>query len=626
MSSDNTTRQASLFEERELDPVTLQVLAGEFETIAEEIGNKMIRSSYSSIIRESEDIGAGIFTPEGREICESDFTPLHVGSLPGYIRGLLRAMEERGRDPDEYVNEGDVFLHNHPYYGASHSSDIAVCVPIFYGDELIGWSANTAHVLDIGAATPGIPIDLHDVYAEGQLFKARKVVSEGERVDVIWEHFSDNNRTPRLNEGDIQAMISAAEIGKDRYLGLIDKWGKDTVQTAGEDLMNYAEDLLRSEIADLPDGEWHEVGYMDDDGRNRDERIKIDVKVRINGDEIEIDLRDCDPQTPTAFNCPLDGSTKVGCYFIIRQLLTDTYTHDEYIPQNSGTFEPISVTTKKGTVVDPEPPAACYARGNQIAMMSDLIVKALRNVIPENIMAGNCAHAIFTSYSGPNPDEDEDDYWVYLEVNEGSYGGRPQEDGIDACDSPYANTRNRPTEDIELSHPLRVDRYELREDGHGAGRQRGGHGICRETTMLVDTTMTTEGDGENHTPWGVFGGEDGAGCSFWHLHTDDISDEITSDRREPPADLEYGDHVTDVERLPTMFDGVEFSKGDRFVVRTSMSGGYGDPFERPVETVYGDYLDGFIGASTAREEYGVVIEDGELDETATTQLRQEETD
>ncbi len=623
MSTDESERQRGLLEERELDPVTLQVIGGEFDTIADEMGNKMIRSSFSSIIRESEDLGSGLFLRDGREIAESDFTPMHVGSLPGYLRGMFECIEERGQTVEEVTNPGDVFFHNHPYYGASHSPDVAVIVPIFVDDELVAWSADTAHILDIGTATPGLAIDLYDMYAEGQLFKARKVVSEGERVEEIWQHIRDNTRTPRMNEGDLEAMISAAEIGKERYLELVDKYGQETVKQAGEDLMAYAEDLLRSKIRDLADGEWHEVGYLDDDGRNRDERIKIDVKVRIEGDDLTVDLTDSNDQVPTGFNCPVDGATKVAAYFTVRALLMDTYVHDEYIPQNSGTFEPVNVETRKGSIYDPEPPAAAYARINQVDMMGDLIMKALRNAMPERVMAGTCSQVFFTSYSGPDPESEGDEYWVYLEVNDGSYGGRPDKDGVDCVGALIHNTRNRPTEDIELSHPMRVERYELREDGHGAGRHRGGHGVCRETTFLVDTVMSTEGDGKHHTPWGAFGGKEGAGAGMYHLRTDDDgSDAVFYSRRDrSPDQMEFGDEVDEVEELYTKVTGYAFEPGDHFIVRSAMSGGYGDPYERPVEQVYNDYRDDLIDADTARDDYGVVIENGEIDREATRKLR-----
>lgn len=604
---------------RSLDPVTLQVIGGEFDTIAAEMGHKLIQSSYSAIIRENEDMGCGLFTRDLREIAESDFTPMHVGSLPGYLRGMVRAIEERGETVEEVVNEGDVFLHNHPHYGASHSADIAAIVPIFYEGELVGWSADTAHLLDIGAAEPGFPIMLYDMYAEGQLLKARKVVREGERIQEIWDHLRDNTRTSTLNEGDLNAMIAAAEIGRDRYLELIDEWGRETIERAGEDLIEYAEDLFRSKVSDLPDGEYHEKAYLDGDFLEDSRRLKIDVKVRIRGDDITIDLTDSCDETQSAVNAPLDGTTKVCAYFTLRSLLLDPHTHDEYIPKNSGTFEPINVETRKGSIFNPREPRAAFSRISIVSMMGDLIVKAMRDVLPDGIMAGHSAQEMITTYSGEV--EGSDEYWVHLEVNKGGYGGRPHEDGIDCVGGLATNIRNGPIEDIELTHPLRVDRYCVREDGDGAGKHRGGRGSVREITMLGDTGMALYSCAKNHVPWGVFGGEDGEHSSFWHVEVGGLDDEIYSEPDELPSDLDDDRDVEAVNELPSTFPYREFEPGDRMITRGPVAGGYGDPHDRPTEQVLADYRDGLITHEGAREDYGVVIRDGEIDEEATADLR-----
>lgn len=637
-TDESSGAQQQLLEERELDPVTLQVIGGEFDTIADEMGHKMVRSSYSSIIRESEDLGAGLFLKNGDEIAESDYTPMHVGSLPGYIRGFYECLEERSDDPEEVINEGDVFWHNHPYYGASHSPDIAMLVPIFVDGEHVAWSADTAHILDIGTAAPGISVDLYDMYGEGQLFKARKVISEGERITEVWDHFFENSRTPRMNEGDLQAMISAAKIGERRFHDLVDERGLATVLQAGKDLMDYADQLLRSKLRDMPDGEWHETAYLDDDKRNRswldeglseeergerwkDERLKVDLKLRIEGDEITVDLTDSNNQVPTAFNVPNWGACKVAVFFTVRAILMDTYIHDEYIPQNSGTFRPINVETREGSIFEPVQPAAAFARISQVDMVGDLIVKALRHATPERVMAGNAASVFFTSYSGEDPDH-PGNYWTYLEVNDCSYGGRPDKDGVDCVGALIHNTRNRPTEDVELSHPLRVERYEMRDGpGHGAGEYRGGHGVVRETTMLAPVVQTVEGDGGNHTPWGAFGGEDGTGASLWYLRSDDDDTSWYSRRNKPPSEVDVPDDV-EVEQLYTGYDGHEYAAGDRHICISPMSGGYGDPYDRPAERVYNDWRDDMITREIAHRDYGVVItEDGKLNEEATADLR-----
>ncbi|WP_440767124.1 hydantoinase B/oxoprolinase family protein [Natronorubrum sp. DTA7] len=591
------TTAADVLRERNIDPVTMQVIGGELDTIAQEMGYKLIRSSYSSIIRESEDMGAGIFTTDCRELCESDSTPMHVGSLIGYLDGMYKTFEERGVDREDVINEGDVFIHNHPHYGASHSPDIAVAVPIFYEGEHIAWAANTAHHLDIGSATPGLAIDLEDMYAEGSLFRATKVYEEGERVDGIWDFIEDNVRTPREVIGDLQAQISSCNVGKDRYLDLVEKYGLEEIQHAGEALMDYAEALLRNEIRTIPDGTYYAEDYLDDDGRNRDVPLKIAAEVTVDGSDITVDMSKSADQTPTGYNVPFHGSTDVCIYFTIRSLLMDTFVRDEYLPQNSGTFAPVHPKARPGCMFNPTPPTSAFARINQVDKMSDLIIKALADAIPERVCAGTCGQVYFVSYGGTN---DAGEYWVYLEVNEGSYGGRPGADGLDAVDALVHNTKNRPVEDIELSHPMRLERYGLREDGHGAGRTRGGHGIVRESRFLTDAVMTMEGDGNSYRPHGLFGGGEGTHGDLQHIKADG-----------------------EVLDLHSKESGYKFEADDRVLIKTASGGGYGDPHERPADTVYEDYLDGLVSATDAREEYGVVIEDGTLDTAATAELRGE---
>jgi N-methylhydantoinase B len=592
---DTEARAEDVFERYDIDPVTMQVIGGELDTIAQEMAYKLIRSSYSSIIRESEDMGAGIFTTDCRELCESDSTPMHVGSLVGYLQGMYDTFEERGLTREEAISEGDVFVHNHPHYGASHSPDIGVMVPIFHEGEHVAWSANTAHHLDIGSATPGLAIDLEDMYAEGTLFRATKVSDGGERVDAVWDLIEDNVRTPREVVGDLQAQISSCHVGRRRYEALIEKYGLDRLRTAGEALMDYAEALLRNEIREMPDGTYHAVDYMDDDGRNRDQRLKIDVEVTVDGSDITVDLSGSNDQVPTAYNVPFHGSTDVCVYFTVRSLLMDTYTRDEYLPQNSGTFEPVHVEAREGCIFNPQPPTAAFARINQVDKMSDLLIKSVAEAVPEKVCAGTCGQVYFVSYGGTDEDGD---YWVYLEVNEGSYGGRPGADGLDAVDALVHNTKNRPVEDIELSHPMRVERYHLREDGHGAGEFRGGHGIVRESTFLTEAVMTMEGDGNTYRPHGLFGGTEGT-----------------------HGDLQHVTSEGEVLDLHSKESGYRFGAGDSVLVKTASGGGYGDPHDRPAERVYEDYRDDLIDADTAREAYGVAIVDGELDCEETARLR-----
>ena len=276
-----------------VDPITGAVIQGALENIAIEMGHKLMRMSYSSIIRESEDFGAALTDAEGRQLCECKMsTPLQSGPDPRLRpRHPASELEARG----EVLRPGDVIMHNDPYAGASHGPDVAFCVPVFDGSDLIGFSVTTAHHLDIGAHTPGSCgiVDAVDAYAEGLQFKAIKVVDQGRRNEAVWHMVRDNIRIPDLVVGDMNAQIAAAQIGAQRFLDLVRRYGRDTVNGAYEDLMDYSERLMRGAIRDIPDGVYAAEslidGYLDDpDPARRD--LKIAVAIKVSGDELTVDL------------------------------------------------------------------------------------------------------------------------------------------------------------------------------------------------------------------------------------------------------------------------------------------------------------------------------------------------
>lgn len=279
-------------ESKKIDPITLQVIRGSIETIAEEMAHVLFRMSFSSIIRESEDLGAGLFDTDFNTLCESESTPMHIGSIPGYLSGIQETID----DGEWY--EGDVVVHNHPYHGASHTPDLAIVIPIFYNKKLVGFSGNTAHHIDIGAATPGLIIDVHDVYAEGMLFAGTKLYRKGKRNDAMWNFIHNNSRAARQLVDDIEAQIASARLGVKRFIELLDRYGQELIFNACNQLMDYSERMLRQRIKAIPDGEYRAEGWLDDDGRNRGQTLPVKVCVRVIHDRIEVDLTGSSPQTP----------------------------------------------------------------------------------------------------------------------------------------------------------------------------------------------------------------------------------------------------------------------------------------------------------------------------------------
>ncbi len=579
-----------------VDHVTASVIQGALENIAIEMGYKLMRMSYSSIIRESEDFGAGLVDVQGRGLAESaQSTPLQSGPIPGYVQGMQKILDARG----ETLKPGDVIMHNDAYSGASHGPDVGFIVPVFYQDELIAFSATTAHHLDIGALTPGSCgiVDAIDAYAEGLQFKAIHVYTQGEKVEPVWHILRDNIRVSDLVVGDMEAQIAAARIGAERLVELIDRYGKSIFQAACESVMEHSERLMRQAIAALPDGTYSATtyidGYLDDPEPSRRE-LPLCVAITVAGDEMVVDLTGTAPQIPDKpINMPLQGTVDIAIWLTVRSVLLDTAVHG-HIPVNDGLVRPIKIVAPEGCLANPVFPAPTIARfcpGNQLA---DTVMKALAEVAPSQVSAG-IGNLRVIAFSGLQNSE----HWVHMEIFEGSYGGRDGKDGMDAVDTLYANTRNNPIEDIESHLPLRVDRYELREDVCGAGQWRGGLGSVREFVYLDDGGASVEGEGHKFAPWGFQGGADGGAAGL----------------RLDRVDGKGGE-------LPSKVPHTPVQAGDRFVCVGPAGGGYGDPLLRDPEQVLADVTDGLISIARAAEDYGVVIKDDlSIDGAATAERR-----
>ena len=336
----------------------------------------------------------------------------------------------------------------------------------------------------------------------------------------------------------------------------------------------------------------HIDGYEDHpDPAYRD--LQISATVEVKGDELTVDLTGTAPQLPDRpINMPLEGTVDVAVWLVLRSILLDTAEYGD-VPQNSGLYRPITIVAPEGSLANPTFPAPTIARfcpGNQIA---DTIMKALAPALPDHVSAG-IGNLKVIAFSGMKAGQQ----WVHMEIFEGSYGGRPGRDGMDAVDTLYANTRNNPIEDIESHVPLRVNQYELREKAFGAGRWRGGMSTVRSIEFLSDGGAAVEGEGHLFRPWGFDGGHDG--------HTAALNHRSNGAERPLPSKVQY----------------TQVSAGDRFVCLGAGGGGYGDPRQRDTLDVLEDVLDGYIDAEMAREAFGVVIgPDMIVDEAATAALR-----
>ncbi|MEO1491326.1 MAG: hydantoinase B/oxoprolinase family protein [Pseudomonadota bacterium] len=577
----------------QIDPVTASVIQGALQNIAIEMGYKLMRMSYSSIIRESEDFGTALTDAVGNQLAESvQSTPLQSGPIPGYVQNVIEVFAARG----EVFRPGDVIMHNDPYGGASHGPDIALIMPVFHGETLVGFAGTTAHHLDVGALSPGSCgiVDAMDVYAEGLQFKAIKVVDAGVRNEAVWQILRDNVRAPALVVGDLDAQVAACEIGAERFRDLIARYDVATIQAASASLMDYSERLMRQAISDVPDGVYsattHIDGFLDDPDRCD---LPIVVTITIDGDAMTVDLTGTAPQVDDRpINMPLIGTVDISIWLTVRSVLLDSDIYGE-IPQNSGLTRPIEIIAPRGCLANPIFPAPVIARftpGNQLA---DTVMKALSGAVPEQVSAG-IGNLKVIAFSGLR----EETHWVHMEIFEGSYGGRFAKDGMDAVDTLYANTRNNPIEDIESHLPMRVTRYELREDTCGAGRTRGGVGAIRAFQFLEPGGFSVEGEGHKFPPWGFQGGAEGRPAELHLIHPDGTEESLVS-------------------KVPYRQAGA----GATFLAVGPSAGGYGPASERDPQAVLDDVLDGIVSIESAASAYGVVIEGGAIDTAATAAKR-----
>jgi N-methylhydantoinase B len=362
-------------------------------------------------------------------------------------------------------------------------------------------------------------------------------------------------------------------------------------------MMDHSERMMRQAISDMPDGSYtattHLDGFVDsEDPARRD--LPITVTVTVAGSDVTVDFTGtADQVADRPINMPFEGTTDCAVWLTLKSILLDSDVHGN-IPQNSGMIRPITIIAPEGSLVNPVFPAPTIARfctGNQAA---DTVMKALAQAVPEKVSAG-VGNLHVVSFSGLRGGE----HWVHMEIHEGCYGGRLGKDGMDAVDTLYANTRNNPIEDTESHLPLRVVRYELRDDACPPGRWRGGIGSLREVEFLEDGGVSVEGEGHVYAPWGFDGGSDGNTASMGFSP-------VQGNRRG----------------LPSKLPNLATRKGDRIEVVGPCGGGYGNPFERDPAQVLEDVLDGYLSVQQARDDYGVVISDKqEIDIKATSQAR-----
>jgi len=455
------------------DPVTLNVLMSAFHAISEEMGVNLLLTARSTIIREARDCSCALLDAEGRIVAEAEHIPVQMSSLSLPMRACLEKFGGR-------IGPNEVFVTNDPYIGGQHLQDITIFSPIFHRDRLIGFAGSIAHHVDIGGGAAGLTLDAREFYEEGLRFTAMKLNRRRDfrRGGVFYDIVHSNFRAPATTWGDLQAQLAANEVGRQRMLELVARYGVDTVTAYMAEAMNHSERLMRAAIRALPPGRYTAEDWIDD-SVTADEPLPIRVAVTIHEDAIDVDLSGSAPQVDEFLNVPF-GSTCSSAFSAIKMALT---AGGETIPANDGCYRPISVTAPYGSIVNPAPPAAVRARMCGAYRVFDAILLALQQAMPERV-AGLGFHVNttvgLTQQKGA-------DFSIFIEDIGGGWGGNPAGDGADMLDAPLSNCRITPAEALELDHPfVMLRRYELLPDTGGAGRHRGGLGSVREYEILED--------------------------------------------------------------------------------------------------------------------------------------------
>lgn len=537
-----------------IDPITVEVIGSALQSIVEEMGEALVRASYSTNIKERRDCSTALFDHRGNTLCQAEHIPMHLGSFLGVIPAILERFELQD------IAAGDVFMANDAYAGgATHLPDIVLAEPIFVDTTLIGWAVNTAHHSDF--ADRG-----HDhIYQEGLRIPPVRLYRKGELNTDLQSMFLLNCQVPRERLSDLRAQMSANRLCVQRMTDLCAKYGADKVLAAGDALQDYAERKMRTAIVAIPDGTYSFEDTFDSNQRPEGMTFKVDITVK--GDEMTLAF-DGPPQVRGGLNL-IYTSLLAACYFTVKSVLDPT------ILPNAGLARPLKVIAPRGTILNCEHPAAVDGRIAAAQRVTDLVYGALAKALPGKVMAagnGCCTGAIF------NGADDKGEIWVYLETIGGGGGARPTADGLSGIHVGLTNTSNLPVEALELEYPLTLLRYELVDDSAGAGAFRGGMGIRRVYRAEKACRFTVEGSRVGSRPWGLDGGGP-ADCTH----------------------LDFGDGRTQFSGM------VDLVPGQVVSIVTPGGGGYGDPAKRPEPAVRRDLAEGRISPATAEKVYNLSV-------------------
>ena len=573
----------------EIDPVTLAILKGRFEQIADEMDATLFRSAFNPIIAEAHDASHGLYDAENGDtlVQGKSGLPIFVGVMAFAVKAVIKKAAAQGG-----VNEGDVWIFNDPYDGGTHLSDFRLVKPVFRDGEVFCYLASVGHWHDVGGNVPGnYNPAATECFQEGILIQPVKLYDRGQfRQDVV-DILSSNSRQPMSLYGDLNGQINAMDLGEKRLNALLDEYGVQTARDALAALKARAATMMRSKIAGLPSGTYSAEDWLDNDGID-DVPLKIALDMTIDGDKMILDFTRSSPACQGPVNISR-ATTIAACYVALKHIFGD-------VPANAGVLEPVTFRIDEGSLLSVKAPKPVGGYTETILRLIDVMFQTITQVAPEDAMA--CAYGTINALSlaGHRANGAR---WVMFSFFGGGHGAHGTGDGLNHGNAPISTATIPPLEILEAAYPVRFTKWALREDSGGAGRYRGGLGAIYEIALLeANADVFLFGERGKVAPRGIVGGGDAATNRFVYEQAD-------------------GEHTPP---MVSKMVGIHITRGQKLRLETPGGGGYGNALDRPPEAVLADVTLGYVSAEVASDSYGVVIAaDGTLDAGATAALRKE---
>lgn len=463
-----------------IDPITVQVMNSALRSICEEMGAALIRSSYSTNIKERRDCSTALFDARGRMVAQAEHIPVHLGAMPDAVDAILKLEPQ----------PGDAFILNDPFRGGTHLPDITIVSPIATKSGIIAYAASRAHHADVGGNEPGsMPATSISLEEEGVVIPPTRLVSNGELNEEFLHGFLNQVRHPGERRGDLRAQIGSSHIAEQRLLELICRQGEELVLNAMAAAISYAERRMRAAIAGLPDGIYQAEDFLERDAKD----LTVAVTVEVKGEDLRIDFDGTSPQEEGNLNCPMPV-TRSACFFVLRAVT------DPDIPPNAGATAPVRISAPAGCLVNAQPPAAVVAGNVETSQrIADTLVLALSQAMPLPAQGQGTMNNLTLGSNEYN----------YYETIGGGAGACPERDGASGIHLGMTNTLNTPAEALEMAFPLRVESYEFRRGSGGKGLRHGGDGVVRSLKLLAPARLSLLSDRRRHGPRGMAGGRPG---------------------------------------------------------------------------------------------------------------------